>query len=459
MIENRPRSKRRIRERAGRIRGSGVRPLHIALATRIFAPESAAAALRLNVLVKELSRAGHAVTVLTTRPPNAVPAAAPVAGVRVRRWPVLRDKTGQLRGYLNYMSFDIPLLFRLFRPRRVDAVICEPPPTTGAVTRVVCAMRRIPYVYYAADVWSDAVAGMDAPRVVEKMLRSVESWTLRGAALVVAVSDGVAERVRELGARRVLVAPNGIDTDVFTPSVPPLSGSERERYGIAGPYFLYAGTASEWQGPGVFIEALAEVRGTHPDVQLLFVGQGSEWEALKAQAARLFGRQDRLRPGAPAQPGSPASSGAETVVGEGRASGGGVQSGPATGKRAEAIPAVVFHGLVPPGEAARLQRDAVASVVSIVPGIGYDMAYPTKILAALACGTPVIYAGPGPAVGDIRGNELGAASPYEARAVAAAMRTMLDGVPPPAERLSGWVRANRSMGAAARAVVIRVAEL
>ncbi|MDO5500237.1 MAG: hypothetical protein Q4F67_11230 [Propionibacteriaceae bacterium] len=35
-------------------------------------------------------------------------------------------------------------------------MIVEPPPTTGLVVRVACALRRTPYVYYAADLWSVA---------------------------------------------------------------------------------------------------------------------------------------------------------------------------------------------------------------------------------------------------------------------------------------------------------------
>ena len=43
---------------------------------------------------------------------------------------------------------------------------------------------------------------------------------------------------------------------------------------------------------------------------------------------------------------------------------------------------------MPPTEAAEWIRGAAAALVSIVPGIGYDFARPTKTYAAAACGAP-----------------------------------------------------------------------
>ncbi|NCD20571.1 MAG: glycosyltransferase WbuB, partial [Actinobacteria bacterium] len=103
---------------------------HVLIASRIFAPEPAAASLRLRVLAEELAVAGYDVEVLTTTAPASPPPQDP-AGVHVVRWPALRNADGYIRGYLGYLSFDIPLLFRLLLRRRPDVVVCEPPPTSG----------------------------------------------------------------------------------------------------------------------------------------------------------------------------------------------------------------------------------------------------------------------------------------------------------------------------------------
>lgn len=381
-----------------RARPRGGEP-RVVLATRLYAPEPAAAALRLRGLARALADAGAQVRVLTSTPPGMAAPADP--GVTVSSAPALRDEGGYIRGYAQYLSFDIPLAARLLAGPAPDLIVAEPPPTTGAVVGVAAALRGAPYAYYAADVWSDAAASTGAPGWVVGALRGVEGLVLRGARTVLAVNDGVAERVRELGARAVTVVPNGIDTDVFTPAGP------RAADAPAAPYFLYAGTASEWQGAGVFIEALRLVHREEPEARLVFLGQGSDWQALKDLAG-----------------------------GDAR---------------------VVFRDLVPAAQAATWQRGAVASVVSIRPGLGYDFAYPTKIFAALACGTPVVYAGPGPARTDLPANALGWASDYDAEQVAAAMLAALEASraddaqrAQAAQRRREWVMRHRSMQAALR---------
>ncbi|MDU0347792.1 glycosyltransferase [Actinomyces sp. MRS3W] len=369
----------------------------VVLATRLYAPEAAAAALRLRGLARALADAGADVTVLTSTPPGMSAPADP--GVTVHSAPALRDKSGYIRGYAQYLSFDIPLAARLLAGPAPDLMVAEPPPTTGAVVRVAAALRGAPYAYYAADVWSDAAASTGAPGWVVTALRAVESLVLRGAGRVLAVNDGVAERVRELGAREVTVVPNGIDTEVFTPD------GARAAAAPTVPYFLYAGTASEWQGAGIFIHALRRLHEVVPEARLVFLGQGSDWQALRDLAG-----------------------------GDAR---------------------VEFHDLVPAAEAAAWQRGAVASVVSIRPGLGYDFAYPTKIFAALACGTPVVYAGPGPARTDLPANDLGWAGDYDVEQVAASMLAALRAAQADdgeraraARRRRDWVMRNRSMQAA-----------
>jgi glycosyltransferase involved in cell wall biosynthesis len=389
----------------------------VVLATRIFAPESAAATFRLVALVRALVDSGAEVEVLTTTPPPGSTAddTRDAPGARVRRWPVLRDATGYVRGYLPYASFDVPLKLRLWGMRRADVVVVEPPPTTSArvwgvlATQRVLLRRRTPYVYYAADVWSDASASTGAPGPVVAVLRALERFAVRGAREVVAVSEGVAERVRDLGGTRVHVVPNGIDTDTFTPEGPVAGEAPR-----ATAYLVYAGTASEWQGAEVFAEAMRRVVEHEPGARLVFLGQGSAWPALRRVADDLPAGAVELRP------------------------------------------------LVPPTEAAAWLRGAAGALVSVRPGLGYDFAYPTKVIAALACGTPVVYAGPGPAGADLTTQGLGHAVPYDVGAVADAMVAVLRAprVPQDVRRRVAWAQEHRSVRATGRAaakVVVDVA--
>lgn len=375
----------------------------VVIASRLFPPEVSAGAFRLGALASALADRGEQVVVLTTTPPSHAPATPDARGVDVRRWPVLRDPGGNVRGYIQYMSFDVPLLLRLLGTR-FGVAVAESPPTTGLVVAMVAALRRRPFVYYAADVWTDGVISMGAPRPVVAVMRWMERAVLRRAGSIISVSDGVSERLALLGAdrKRVVTVGNGIDTDIFTPAAPPADDSL---------YFVYTGTMSEWQQPDLFIRAFALIADEHPHLRLRFFGQGSVESDLKEIAERLV-------------PGR-----------------------------------VLFGGVVSPAESSSWIRGAVGALVSIVPGIGYDFAKPTKTYAAAATGTPVLFAGPTAGAELVRSGSLGRAVGFTPEDVAQGMRELLadaaDGTTDAERRRrAAWAQQHVSL----RAVAERVAE-
>lgn len=387
----------------------------VTLATRTFTPEPTAAALRLGALARALAAGGDTVRVLTSRlassvardareteetqAPEGVSAHAGEGPglVEVRRAPVLRDRTGAVRGYVSYMSFDLPLLARLLGGPRPDVVVCEPPPTTGVAVRLACALRRVPYVYYCADIVSDAAALAGVPGLVVRTVAGLESFALCGARRVIAVSDGVALRARELGARDVAVIPNGVRVpEAVATGVP--DGFPA----CSGPVFVYAGTVAQWLAPEVFVDAFERARERLGDARLVFVGQGSGWDALAEHARGVAG--------------------------------------------VDLIPAVSAD------EADRWMARATATLASLRPG-GYDYAYPTKILASIAQGTPVIYAGPGQAARDVEESALGVACSLDVDEIAEAMVALASGAASWVGRdgARAWVREHRSVLASSRA--------
>ncbi|WP_415829883.1 glycosyltransferase family 4 protein [Helcobacillus massiliensis] len=382
----------RLRRPAGS-RGGAV------LATRLFSPELTPAAFRHRALFDHLRSAGIPVGVLTT----SVPGDGEPADQDVSRWPVLRDSQGHVKGYLSYMSFDVPLILRVLVMPRPAVIIAEPPPTTGFAVMVAAGIRRIPYVYYAADIWADAAGTLDGtPAIVPAVLGFVERLVWRRAAVVMAISPGVEHRIRELCGDSVEVAMigNGIRVGDFSADGP-------ERGARSTPVFVYAGTVSEWHGAGIFLEAFRRVREVHPSARLEFFSEGSEKAHL------------------------------EQVVEE-------------TG-----LGGVSFHSRVGTDELSARLRGAAASLACVRPGQGYDFAIPTKIYASTASGTPVIYAGEGPTVSMIEENRLGWAVDYTPESAAEAMLAAID----EPERVGGpqelrrWTEGNASLEAVAARIV------
>lgn len=381
------------------------------LVTRIFAPEPAAASYRLSAFARVWSAEGRGLTVLTTRPPGVRPSEE--SAYRVSRWPVKRAADGAVRGYLSYMSFDVPAFFRALVAPRPDVIVAEPPPTTGVVMALVSWMRRIPFVYYAADCWSDATAATDAPTAVVRAVRTFERFAMRRASVVLTVNAAIAARLREIEpSAHIEDVGNGVDTAVFA--------HEGKAADVEGPTVVYTGTASEWQGADVFVEAWPYVREHVPGARLRFIGGGSAWPSLRARAEEL-----KL-------------------------------SGSAE-----------FLDTVPPHEAAAHLRAAALAVVSLRPGIA-DYALPTKLLAATACGTRSLYVGEG--VGERFTKRVsmefpGASSAvaFDPTEVARRIVEVLRMPRPAAERaaLAAWAQDNVSLDAVAAragAVVVRAVE-
>jgi len=217
-----------------------------------------------------------------------------------------------------------------------------------------------------------------------------------------ATSSGVVDRVHALGARADSVG-NGIDTTIFRPDGP--------RANHPRPYLVYARTASEVHGADVFTRAMTDVLGRRPDACLVFIGQGSGVELMRTQAAAL-----------------PAG-------------------------------AVTFMPRVPPDEVAAWIRGARAALASVRPG-PYAFAFPSKLYAAAACGTPVVFAGVGPARDVVAAGQLGQAVDLDVGAVARAMVKALDDAggesaadSPERGRRAEWAASNVSAAAAARRAV------
>jgi glycosyltransferase involved in cell wall biosynthesis len=320
----------------------------------------------------------------------------------------LRDQNQQVRGYLPYASFDVPLVLRLGFRRRPSVVVVETPPTTGAAVRLVQTIRRgPPYVYYAADVVSLAAEGIGTAPHVVSLLRHVESRILRNAARVLTVSESMQAEVVALGVdpARVVQVGHGVDTSVFTPD--PSSTS-------ATPVAVYAGTMSEIHGATIFLEAFDRIRTRHPQARVFFVGWGTDRVRIASRARDFAGQVEVLPPRSPA-------------------------------------------------ELAPLLRKAWVGLASLDPSQGYTKAHPTKIYSSLASGTPVLLAGEGPAISEIRSNRLGWAVPWDVAATAEALDEALREAPSAAfrMRLANWTSDGHSMdrvAACAASAILEVVE-
>jgi glycosyltransferase involved in cell wall biosynthesis len=97
------------------------------------------------------------------------------------------------------------------------------------------------------------------------------------AATLIAVSEEVAEYLRGYPAAdgRVLVVPNGVDTERFRPGLKPLLPRDDATFTVG-----FVGSLKPWHGLSVLVAAFALLHQRHPDSRLIVVGEGPERRQL-----------------------------------------------------------------------------------------------------------------------------------------------------------------------------------
>src|SRR5689334_5328257 len=204
--------------------------MRIAYVCHYFVPEPAAPAARVHEFARAWVKAGHHVDVVTTFPNHPVGRIPPEYhgrawstewrdGIRVLRcWLYAVPNRGVGRRGLDHLSFMVTaLLFGLPRLRQVDVVIASSPTLFSALAALLIArIKRVLFVMEVRDLWPEAIVDLGLMRrgsVSVRLLQALARVLYRGAARVVVVTEGFAERLAADGVprRKLVVIPNGAD--------------------------------------------------------------------------------------------------------------------------------------------------------------------------------------------------------------------------------------------------------
>ncbi|NHN60105.1 MULTISPECIES: glycosyltransferase family 4 protein [Halorussus] len=114
-------------------------------------------------------------------------------------------------------------------------------------------------------------------------LRTLGRWTFNSADVVFCYTAEDKHRVRNFGVRTdIEVIANGIDQTRFTPD-----GPESDLVDADGPIVLFVGRLVEGKRPVDLLEAVAQLRSAHPDVELYICGDGPLHTELAQRAGKL----------------------------------------------------------------------------------------------------------------------------------------------------------------------------
>ncbi len=156
--------------------------------------------------------------------------------------------------------------------------------------RQLARRHRCPLVSFveAPRVLEDRRWGVRRPGWARLVERLGERPQLQASDVVLCVSDEVAAEVVRLGVaeQRIVVSPNGVDADRFSPDVS--DEAVRRRLGLQGRFVVgWTGSFRRFHGLEQAIEAFTRVHRDDPDARLLLVGDGPERENLEHLVASL----------------------------------------------------------------------------------------------------------------------------------------------------------------------------
>jgi glycosyltransferase involved in cell wall biosynthesis len=262
----------------------------------------------------------------------------------------------------------------------VDLVWGTSPPIFQGITAWMTArLKRVPFLFEVRDLWpafAIQVGVLKQPILIWASLK-LERFLYRHADRVIVNSPGFIQHVRERGARRVDLIPNGADPDMFDPAD---NGEDFRRKNNLGHAFIamYAGAHGLSNDLQVVLDAAALLRDD-PQIRIVFLGDGKEKHALVDRTYQ------------------------------------------------EKLGNVLFLDPVPKNEMGQALAAADACIAILKPIPLYATTYPNKVFDYMAAGRPVILAIEGVIQQVVESCGAGiAVPPGDPAAIAAAIRRLAD---------------------------------
>jgi colanic acid biosynthesis glycosyl transferase WcaI len=284
--------------------------MNIQVVTPYYLPDGGPSAPLFAMLCETLARRGHHVTVVAAvphYPSGRVPAEfrgwrtrkSLESGVHVIRVPVPsldRSRLGQR--FLQFAIYQLNAA-RLGLMQDCDVAICSNPALmTGLPLAVLTVLRRKPAIFSVHDVYPDVGISLGILRNPTAVwgVTALERFCLHHAARVRILAESFAPAVRNLRVpdSKLVLIYDWVDTDLIRP-LSRANAFARENGLVDRFVVLYAGNIGLSQGLETVLRAAQQVVD-YPDIEFVFVGDGTAKERLVAQADELKLQNVRFLP-------------------------------------------------------------------------------------------------------------------------------------------------------------------
>jgi glycosyltransferase involved in cell wall biosynthesis len=271
--------------------------MHILYLHQHFAVPSGSTGTRSYEMARRWVKAGHRVTLICGRsdlcglpPGDGRVSRLTIEGIDLR---IVRTAYGNKQGFaarvLAFLSFMFWSFWVGLWIKEVDIIFATSTPLTIGIPALLLRLfKRTRYVFEIRDQWPQIPIEMGYIKnpILKMFLLWLEKRIYTRSAGIVALSPGMADGVKTaLGKvrRPILVAPNSSDIDVFGPDID--GSAVRRELGWNDRFVvMHFGAMGRANGLDFLIDAADRLQDT-PDIRLVLIGEGSEKERLRQQAA------------------------------------------------------------------------------------------------------------------------------------------------------------------------------
>lgn len=226
-----------------------------------------------------LAKRGHEVVAITSRQryddaAARLPARERIEGVDVVRVATTRFGRGFLPGRaLDYATFYASAFLALLRrARRGDTVVAmTDPPLLSVVAALACALRGARLVNWTQDLFPEVATALGMRAAA--LARPLRDWSLRRAAVNVALGEQMAARIRAQGGRAV-VRHNWADAALH-----PVE--KRDLFGLGDAFVVeYSGNLGRAHEVDTIAAAMRRL-DDNARIKFLFIGSGAKLDVLR----------------------------------------------------------------------------------------------------------------------------------------------------------------------------------
>lgn len=189
---------------------------------------------------------------------------------------------------ISFFSFMFSSFVVGMRVKGIDLVWGTSPPIFQGLTAwLIARLKRVPFLFEVRDLWPAFAVDLGILRqpLVIRASEWLESFLYSHANQVVVNSPGFIEHVKNQGAQKVQLIPNGADIAMFNPQA---DGKKlRQDRGLEGKFVaLYAGAHGISNDLEILLDS-AEILKDQPEILFLLLGDGKEKPNLIAKTREM----------------------------------------------------------------------------------------------------------------------------------------------------------------------------